>query len=114
TRIERPGKSLLGSHAHVEAALRTHIQCGHKILMENHLAAPWTFGPEVFRRFAAPGYPALDLRTNEVGDPVHAPTLAHISGAPHVLRPRASDRNSAFRKRGFRGCRHSRHFSPPD
>ncbi len=113
TGIERPRETLLRADAHMKAALRANELRSHEIVVENHLAATRTFGPEIFRRFGfAPRDPILDLRANEVCDPVHTPTLTQFSRAPHAPRPQANDRIPAFRIQGFRGCRHWRHFSP--
>ena len=71
--VEQRGEARLGGDRHVVAGARHHHEIGLEILVEDELAALRALDPQVFRRVAP--QERADLRRDDVGNPVHRPSL---------------------------------------
>src|SRR5690606_27992755 len=69
--VEQRREALLRTEAHVMIAIRADAHRRFEVAMEDHLAAGRAFVPEIVRRLLLLVEDPLDLRTDDIVDPVH-------------------------------------------
>src|SRR6202000_78999 len=85
------------AHAHVIVRAGDDELIGLDVLVEHELPGIRTFDPQIFRRF--PPQDVADLRSDDIGEPVHASLRSAINrGSPKIYGGARTTRQAAVRK----------------